>query len=146
MDPLSITVSVTSLLFAAGRIIQSVNEIHSQFKHAPLLISSISTECTVVYASLGLLQDLLENPQSHLASATVNVRNAIHMATLGCALTLSVLEKDLQSCVVAGKDPHDIEAVRRSKVVMGKDHLQELVVQLRGQQTALGLLFNLMQR
>lgn len=143
MDPLSVTVSVSGLILSAGKIIKSIHDLHSHLKDLPLLISSISAECTVVYASLSYLQDMQTRPRPGWATI---VTDAISTSLMGCALTLSVLDKDIDACLVAGRHPWDADAVRRSRAIMSQDHLKELITQLRGQQMALSLLLTTLQR
>ena len=57
-----------------------------------------------------------------------------------------MIEKDVQLCLKANKSPLDVDAVKKVKVILSKDHLQELVLQLRGQQQALTLLVSTLQR
>src|SRR5690242_5431723 len=143
MDPLSIAGSTASTLVVAARIIKSLKDVHSMYKEAPLTLSTICSECSVVYASLALIQSSL--PANLELSRSTQVYSACDTALLGCALTLSVLDKEIQSCVEAKQNPHNASAVKKCRVVFEKDHLQELLSQVRGQQVALNLLLTMLQ-
>jgi hypothetical protein len=146
MEPISVTAGVSSLLVVAARVIKALHEVHGHYKDAPLLLSSISSECSVVYASLALLQNLYStNSIAVEGQLSQQVLSAFNTALLGCALTLSVLDKEIDACVKAGRTPEDAAAVKKCKVVFERDNLQELLLQIRGQQTALTLLLTTLQ-
>lgn len=143
MDPISIAASATALIATTGKLVRSLYELHGSIEDAPLLLSSIITECTVVHTSLRVLKDLaakLSVQGSH------EISDAFEIAFTGCALILSVLEKDVQACLRGSKSPQDRDAVKKFKLILSKDHLQELAAQLRGQQQALTLLISSLNR
>ena len=74
------------------------------------------------------------------------ISSTLEISLTGCAFILSVLEKDVQDCLKVGKNPQAADAVKRCKIVLSKDHLQELAQQLRGQTLALNLLVSTVQR
>lgn len=59
MDPLSRTVSVSSLLVIAARVVNIIHDVRGDDKDAALMLSSITSECTVVHATLARLQSLM---------------------------------------------------------------------------------------
>lgn len=146
MDPLSIVTSTTALIGCTTKLIKLLHDLHGTLEDAPLLLSSIITECTVVHTSLCVIQDRQTRNAAVRNARSDQVFDTFDVALSGCALILSVLEKDVQSCIVAGKNPQDSGAVKRAKLILEKSHLQELVSQLRGQQQALTLLLTSLQR
>lgn len=147
MDPLSIATSVTSLTFAAGRITKSLSDLHASLEDAPLLLSPINSECLVVQTCLCMLQDsstqrsgIFQGPHAEQVTAT------FYAALLSCAGTLQVIEKNVRACIAASASPQDVVAVKKLNYLLAKDHLQELLAQLRGQQTALTHLNSTIQR
>jgi hypothetical protein len=145
MDPLSIAASAGTLSITVGRLIKLLHRLHGTVKDAPLILTSITTECTVVHASLCTLQDLQAKRARQPIRNSGNVLEALELSLLNCAQILSVLEKDAQSCLEASKSPSD-DAVKKIKYLLSKDHLQVLLLQLRGQQQALTLLLSTLQR
>jgi hypothetical protein len=146
MDPLSILASTGTLVTTTGRLLKFLHQLHGTVQDAPLLLSSMTSECTIVYTSLSVLQDLQLKRSRQLYLQSDNVSNALELALLSCAQILSVIEKDVKSCLKASKSPRDADAINKMKLILSKDHLQELVLQLRGQQQALTLLMSTLQR
>lgn len=136
--------SAAALVSTTGKVVKLLHKLHGTIEDAPLLLASIIAECSIVYTSLGALQDLYlkRSRQGQLDQDY----DAFEVAFTGCALILSVLEKDVQACLRADKSPQDHEAIRRFRLILSKDHLLELLMQLRGQQQALVLLINTLQR
>lgn len=138
--------AAASVTAATGKVVKLLHELHGTIEDAPLLLTSIINECTLIYTSLGVLHDLQVRSVESDAYDADPVVSTFDIAFTSCALILSVLERDVQSCLRANKDPLDEGAVKRAKVVLKKDHLQELIGQLRGQSQGLTLLLNTLQR
>lgn len=146
MDPLSIVTSTTALISCTVKLIKLLHDLHGTLEDAPLLLSSIITECTIVHTSLCVIQDRQAKHVAVRGDRLDQVFDAFDIALSSCALIISVLEKDVQSCLVANKNPQDSGAIKRAKLILEKTHLQELLSQLRGQQQALTLLLSTLQR
>jgi len=142
MDPLSIATGTASLVVTTGKLLKLLHGLHGTIQNALLLLSSIISECTTVYTSLSVLQDLQLTKLRQLNEQTDNVSDAFELALISCAQIVSVIEKGVQSCLKADKSPSDVDAVKKVKIILSKDYLLELVLQLRGQQQALTLLVN----
>lgn len=146
MDPLSIATSTSALISCTAKLVKLLYDLHNTLEDAPLLLSSIINECTVVHTSLCVIHDRQSKYATVHDARSDQVFNTFDVALSGCALILSVLEKDVQSCLLAGKSPQDPGAIKRSKIILSKDHLREILSQLRGQQQALTLLLTTLQR
>lgn len=68
------------------------------------------------------------------------------MTVACCELILADLEKDAKMCLRAGKDPSDTDAIRKCRIILSKEHLPELLFQLRGQSQAIMLLLTTWRR
>lgn len=146
MDPVTVISTTTAVIGCTTKVIKQLHDLHTTLKEAPLLLSSIISECTTVHTSLCVIQDIqIKNAAIHNARAD-QISDTIDLALSSCTLIISVLEKDVQCCLVANKTPQDDGAVKRARLILEKDHLQELLYQLRGQQQALTLLLSTLQR
>jgi len=146
MDPLSIVCSLGPVIGQTVKVVKLLHELHDTLRDAPLLLSSITSECSIVGTSLGLLQDMQNRKNNRRSLQSTQVFATFDMALASCSLILSVLEKDVKACLKAGKQPGDGDAVRQCQLILSKDHLHELLLQLRGQQQAITLLLSTMQR
>ncbi|KAF7506534.1 hypothetical protein GJ744_011680 [Endocarpon pusillum] len=133
MDPLSVTVSVSSLLVIAARVIKVIHDIRGDYKDAEFVLCSIASECTVVHTSLAHLQSMmLADFQTLRSRLTPQVTEAFDTALLGCALTLSVLDEELRKLVQGGVIDTNALEPRKLKYLVENDRLKELLQQIRG--------------
>lgn len=108
------------------------------------MLSAVSTECTVINASLAMLQNLMLGNIDDLQSRMVpEVLATFDTALQGCCLTLSVIEEELKSLLVC-EEKGDV-VPKRLKYILEKEHLKELLLQLRGQQSGVSLLLQMYQ-
>ena len=144
MDPLSITVSVSSLLVVAAQVIQATCELRSRYKDAAFMLAAISTECTVINSSLAMLQTRMLSDLDLLKSRmTPEIATTFEAALQGCELTMSVIQEEmggLQKQTALGE-----VIPRRLKYVLAQPHLQDVLQQIRGQQTGITLLLQTYQ-
>lgn len=144
MDPLSITVSVSTLLVTAAKVIKAASTLRSQYKDAAFMLSAISSECTVINTSLAILQSLMLSDVDRLRSRmTDDIMSTFEVGLLGCALTMSVVEDELSGLLVLDKDGS--LKPRRIKYMRDQDHLKEMLQQIRGQQIGVSLLLQTYQ-
>lgn len=146
MDPLSILCGTSALVAQTAKVAKVLYELHGTLKDAPLLLSSIMTECSVVRTSLCALQDMQNQKSNRISLISEQIFNSFSMAVACCELILADLEKDTQICLRAGKNPGDKDAVRRCRIILSKGHLQELLTQLRGQNQAITSLLIIWRR
>lgn len=119
-------------------------DFYHAYADAPLAISSIASECTIIQASLAALQGmLLDNPGA--SSLPASAVQALDMSLVGCALTLSVIDKDIRKCVQATSQSPGRALTRNALYIFEKAHFEELLQQIRGHQLALTLLLTTMQ-
>lgn len=146
MDPLSVLCGTSALVGQTAKVAKVLYELHGTLKDAPLLLSSIMTECSVVRTTLCALQDMQTQKSSRISLISEQIFNSFSMAVACCELILADLEKDAKTCLRAGKDPGDTDAVRKCRIILSKEHLQELLSQLRGQSQAIMLLLTTWRR
>jgi hypothetical protein len=68
MDPLSITVFVSSLLMVAAKVVKSISDVRDRYKDAAFMLASIASEVAVIHASLAHLQNSMLADVQTLAS------------------------------------------------------------------------------
>lgn len=146
MDPLSIVCGTSALVAQTAKVAKVLYQLHGTLKDAPLLLSSIMTECSVVRTTLCALQDMQSQKSNRISFVSEQIFNSFSMAVACCELILADLEKDAKICLRAGKSPNDKDAVRCCRIILSKAHLQELLTQLRGQSQAITLLLTTWRR
>lgn len=105
VDPLTITASTASLVATPCKIVKQLYDLHGTLKDAPLLLHSIASECQVVSTALAVLQDLYIRGRHTSRLLSDQISSTLEISLTGCAFILSALEKDVQDCLKAGKDP-----------------------------------------
>lgn len=146
MDPLSIVCGTSALVAQTAKVAHFLYELHGTLKNAPLLLSSIMAECSAVRATLCALQDIQNQKSNRVSLISEQIFNSFNVAVACCELILADLEKDTVICLRAGKNPSDKDAVRRCRIFLSKDHLQELLTLLRGQTQAITSLLTTWRR
>ena len=143
-DPLSITASESSLVVFSAKTIKTIHDFHQAYSDAPLAISSIATECAIIQASLALLQSLLldDNGTRSLPGSAVQ---ALDTSLLGCALTLSVVDKEITKYIQNISQSTGRAMIRKALFTFEKARFDDLTQQIRGHQCALNLLLNMIQ-
>ena len=147
MDPLSITVSITSLLLGCSKVTKAAHDARSKYKGASLAISSIATECSAVTIALSHLQDVLTSRSSSLDERTLGCLECI---ITSCTLTLSVLEEYVVELQIVRDHTSDelksLKAMDKAKVVWNESEMRELLQQLQGHKSSITLLLTIAQR
>ena len=147
MDPITIATTVGGLIGTCVKVTKYASGLIESYKDAPLAISAIASETYVLSAALSQVENVaLHSPDSLVSrlNGQMSFRTAFDMALNGCTLVLTVLEKDLLA-ITGGKQPNHIGKLDRLKVMWDQKRLQELLQQIRGQQTGLNLLISALQ-
>ena len=147
MDPLSLTVSITSLILGCAKITKVASDLRSQYKRASLTLSSIATECTAVTTALSHLQSTM---LLHNAVEAPDLMRTTDCVVAGCTLTLSVLDEYLQEInytqdSMTFEPPH---LTRREKIgtAWNESEMRELLQQLQGHKSSIMLILTMSQR
>ncbi|OCK78595.1 hypothetical protein K432DRAFT_406322 [Lepidopterella palustris CBS 459.81] len=142
MDPLSVTAGVMSVIGDCLRTAKDLYDLRSRYSNASITITAIYSESMVISASLSqvqslLLRDALQNkPELHAAFDT---------ALTGCMVVFSCLDEEVRDLATKVEDRNDLNWKDKAKLLWKEDAMRELLVQLRGQQTALTLLIQGLQ-
>ncbi|MCJ1284978.1 hypothetical protein MMC26_004315 [Xylographa opegraphella] len=145
MDPLSMTVAITSLVMKCASIVKAAQDVRGRYKAATLTISSIATECVTVSTALSHLQNLAIND----GSVDADVVNTLETVVIGCTLTISVLEEYILELITDKKvsNSADITSKWTTKVkfLWNEVEMRELLQQLRGHQASITLLLTVLR-
>jgi hypothetical protein len=148
MDPVSLTAGVASLTFTCAKVIKCFHAIKSTYQTAPVTIIAMTAECASVSASLNQIQGLvLSNPvalSSRMSPASSLTKN-FDDALTACMLTLSVIEDELEGMVEGDQGTGTLGFKAKAKFLWNEAVMAALLQQLRGQQTAIGLLVAVLQ-
>ena len=147
MDPLSIATTVGSVVMTCAQVIKTVNDLVGKYNDAPMTMTAISSECSVLSAALSHIQDLATQNADVFASrlkSQTNFAKTFDTALSGCAVVFSVLDTQVQD-ITKGKDGGNIDRMGKAKAVWKEDTFKELLQQLRGQQIAINLLLTALQ-
>lgn len=134
---------ITPLLSTCTKIVSILHNVSKKFKRAPLMMTSVATECNLIHVALAQLRSFdwaaiaahANGPQEQLTRATESI-------ILGCTLTLSVIEEyavELQEYVEGAptSPTEQMGIMARVRVLWKEDEMRELLLQLRGYQTGL---------
>jgi hypothetical protein len=134
---------ITPLLSTCTKITTILHNVKKKFKSAPLMMTSILSECNFLSVSLAQLRNFDwsavstygEGRQEQMTRATETI-------ILGCTLTLSVIEEyaiELQEYVDGSplSPTEQMGIMARVRVLWKEDEMRELLLQLRGYQTGL---------
>ena len=137
---------ITSTCLTTGKIIYDFS---CKYQDAPRNILAISTEATVISASLAQIQALIlskENPEQVLHSRP-EIAATLDTSLTGCMVLFSCLDQELRDIK---RDAHrqgreKLSFKGKIKTVWKQETFQELLDGIRGQQLAINTLIQLLQ-
>jgi Fungal N-terminal domain of STAND proteins len=148
MDPLSITAGVASLVGTCVKTVRSLKAAVDTYKLASLTISAITSECSVISATLSQIQDLfLQNPDtlaSKLGSQS-QLHAAFETTLTGCSVTLAALDDELQKLTEGQGATGESSRRARLKYVWNENTMKELLQHLHGHHGGINLLLTALQ-
>ncbi|KAF2001314.1 hypothetical protein P154DRAFT_619347 [Amniculicola lignicola CBS 123094] len=148
MDPLSITAAVLGITTKCFSAAKALNDIRNAFQNAPVTLTSLCSETTIIAASLSRIQSLLLQDvavTSNTFATRREVRETFDSTLTSCVVIGSCLEehvKNITRHILAGKKSN---WKARFKTVWNADEIEQLLGQIRGQQLAINLLISLLQ-
>ena len=142
MDVFSAVAACASLATNLVRSGRALATLYEKCRDAPHSIVMMQTECTVLAAALAQLESAMSGSRaSQWSSCPSSVVEAMDLSLTGCALTLSILEKEISKLTnVIGASTSAMGKSDRVKYVWKEESMTELLQQLRGQTSALTLL------
>jgi hypothetical protein len=145
MDPLTITVGVSSLLVSVAKVISSCNDIQIRYDLARDLLPAITRECDLMKLGFVKIHDLLESGHDRYRGKD-DLLSVLENTLAGCSLVLDVLREE-----VGAEQPQGVRQrpkpnqCSKLRFLWNEKKLRELLTQLRGQQGGLTLILTIMQ-
>ena len=148
MDPLSMSAAVAALTATSIQTAKTLHSIKDKFQGAEFTITSLCTETTFISASLSQVQSLLLGDQDRIAKDLSNrpdLEPTLDQALTGCFVALDVLqaeiEKITEACPTGSKN---VTLKAKMRLLWNETTMQDMVTHLRGIQSALSLLLQLL--
>jgi len=148
-DPLSIIGSIVGMTAACVQSAKALHKLRGAYLDADLTVSAICCECTIMSASLSKIQAKLLTrsitDDGDEGNGGMAVRSTLETALTGCLVIVSVLEREIGLLCPPGlSGTGGLDWVARVKMMWKEDVMKELLGHLRGQQTGLALLLQLL--
>jgi hypothetical protein len=148
MDPFSITAGIVGITAACLSTAKSLNSLRSKCREGSATITAICSEATVISASLSHIQALMIDRPT-VVTARFQQRPEL-MATfdtalIGCMVMFSALDEEIKRIAAHMTDDTELSWKGKVRFVWREDTMKELLSQMRGQQTAITLLTQLLQ-
>ena len=142
MDPLSATASVAGIVAFCLKTAKALESLRESYKHASGTIAALCSEAAVISASLAQVQGLLLRTQCKIRP---ELRDAFDIALTGCAVTFSCLDHGVQCLAQEADETNRFGWKTKARYVWKEEAMRDLLLQIRGQQTAISLLIQGLQ-
>ena len=111
------------------------------------MIVALCSESTVISASLAQIQSLLlqRHDLADVWRSRTELPIVLDQALTGCMVIFSCLDAEIQRITAGATDPSRIRWRSRVRMMWSESDLNDLLGSLRGQQTAITLLIQLLQ-
>lgn len=146
MESLSLSVSVITVTGACLSTAKALNGLLGKYKDAQKTIVAICSETSMISASLVQTQSLLIRDAQALTSrlqARHELEATFDTALTGCMVVFSCLDNEVQK-LAACVNGSETGWATKAKYLWKEDTMKEYLQQLRGQQTAITLLLQLL--
>ncbi|KAF5020730.1 hypothetical protein F66182_7232 [Fusarium sp. NRRL 66182] len=142
MDPLSIAASVVGLTATCLSTSKKLHDLAGEYEDVPVIIASICSESTVISIGLSELQMkiLRRHDLAQAWASRTDVLMAFETALSGCMIVFSCLEAETRQ--LRSKNPR---VWAKLKFMWNQDRLKDLLHALRGQQTSIGFLLQILE-
>lgn len=142
MDVISVISSVVAVTEICLKTTQTLNDLRSRYKNTDCIIASLSSECTVMGASLLQVQKILLN--SHFRDQP-ELRAVFETSLTGCASVFTLLDHEMDRISHSGPAKFSRSWKSKVKFLWNEERMKEYLSQIRGQQNTLALLIQLLQ-
>ncbi|KAL8770328.1 MAG: hypothetical protein Q9209_003964 [Squamulea sp. 1 TL-2023] len=148
MDAFSVSASVVGLTATCLKTAKDLHDIKDKFHGANLTISAICTETTIISASLSRIQSfILSSPDeiSDKLKERPDLVATLDSALTGCYVVFDVLQVEVQKYTQSkNSESSNIGFRAKLRYVWNETAMQDVLTQMRGLQTALVLLLQLL--
>ncbi|KAF5716501.1 GTPase-activating protein [Fusarium globosum] len=142
MDPLSIASSVVGLTATCLSTCKKLHDLAGEYQDVPAVIAMICSESTIISIGLSELQMkiLRRDDLAQAWASKTEIWMAFETALTGCMVVFSCLEAETRS--LRSKNPG---VWAKIKFIWNQDRLKDLLGALRGQQSSITFLLNLLE-
>ncbi|KAF5598141.1 GTPase-activating of the rho rac family (LRG1) [Fusarium pseudoanthophilum] len=142
MDPLSIASSVVGLTATCLSTCKKLHDLAGEYQDVPAVIAMICSESTIISIGLSELQMkiLRRDDLAQAWASNTEIWTAFETALTGCMVVFSCLEAETRG--LRSKNPG---VWAKIKFIWNQDRLKELLGALRGQQSSITFLLNLLE-
>ncbi|KAF5680771.1 GTPase-activating protein [Fusarium heterosporum] len=142
MDPLSIATAIVGLTATCLSTSKKLRDFAGDYADVPAIIVTICSESTIIGIGLSELQTkiLRRDDLSQAWASRTEIWTAFEMALTGCMVVFSCLEAETRHL-----QSRNSGVWAKLKFMWNQDRLKELLGQLRGQQTSITFLLNLLE-
>ncbi|CVK84846.1 related to GTPase-activating protein of the rho/rac family (LRG1 protein) [Fusarium mangiferae] len=142
MDPLSIASSVVGLTATCLATCKKLHDLAGEFQDVPAIIAMICSESTIISIGLSELQTkiLQRDDLAQAWASKTEIWMVFEAALTGCMIVFSCLEAETRS--LRSENPG---LWAKIKFIWNQDRLRELLGALRGQQSSINFLLNLLE-
>ncbi|ORY06757.1 hypothetical protein BCR34DRAFT_604104 [Clohesyomyces aquaticus] len=141
MEPLTAAVGLMAMIPQCMQSAKDLYDLRAHYKDASLLISAIYSESMVIAASLSQVQTLL---QRDALRNRPELHDTFDKALTGCRVVYVCLEEEVRE-LARKADNEELRRRDRLKYLWREETFKELLQQIRGQQSALVLLIQVLQ-
>jgi hypothetical protein len=142
MDPLTIAVSVGSLLAATTTVLRAVNDLRGHYSRGEDTVTAISAECTIIASTLTQIKNLADREPGALKARLekVDLQNALDC----CDVTIVALGDVLRKCMP--KSSKSFSAFKgKANFFFNESELKDRLQTLRGLNQAMSGLITAFQ-
>jgi hypothetical protein len=144
-------VAIGPLLSGCYTIVKGINELHQSWKFMPMTLSSMVLTCNTTSSTLNQVDLILANYSGPLERSYGELFDQFDGIKLGCAVTLSLLEKHVSDLLVVGNSDVPLRAQKTSvtdklKALYNESDMKQLFKQLNVYITLLNTIQNHLQR
>jgi hypothetical protein len=147
MDPLSIVAVVAQLTTTCVTTVKRLYDLREKYKNTPVVIVAICSESTVISASLAQIQSLLlqRHDFTDIWKSHTELPTVLDQAVTGVIVIFNLLDAEIRRITAETSDPSRIQWRSRLRMLWNESQLNDLLSSIRGQQTAITLLIQLLQ-
>jgi hypothetical protein len=144
-------VAIGPLLSGCYSIVKGINELHHSYKFMPMTLSSMVLTCNTTSSTLNQVNLTLANYHGTLEDSYGELFDQFDGIKLGCAVTLSLLEKYVSDLLSIRNSDVPLRAQKTSvtdklKALYNESDMKELFKQLNVYITLLNTIQNHLQR
>ncbi|KAI8722668.1 LIM zinc-binding domain-containing protein [Fusarium sp. LHS14.1] len=146
MDPLSIAASVAALSTTCLNTCKKLSDLAGNYQDVPVVIGMICSETTIISIALSELQKNILQRQdlSQAWASRTDILAAFETALTGCMIVFSCLEAETRQLRSQTLNSSGMRVWAKLKFLWNQDRLKELLSALRGQQSSINFLIQVL--